>query len=458
MPYGAMRSVYARVVEAWRVGKRIAKGVARRGARKVEIDAGILGHAEIPVGARVLHAVERLAKQCVVRFLAVEQEIDCLAHLLVLNLAVKILVDDLGALLGSDIGQQIRAQIARDGNVIGRPGIARCVDEPRVQAQQHKYADDKDAYLDEQIALYKQEKYRPMAGVIPLLIQIPIIFGLIDVIYRPLTHILHLSQPLVSLLCAKAEAIVGMPLSSSPELKVVELMTTQSGVSGFLSLDGAGVAEAVNAVRSMDLRFLGIDLAKTPSLAHIDLLWTMPVLAGLSAWLMCFFQNRVNVLQIEQNRFSKVSMTLFMIAFSAFFACIVPTGVGLYWIAGNLLSIPSMYLLNLIMNPKKYIDYQQMETIKRLNAEKETRLRQNVGRARADYKRFYDDALRITEGRTESKYSYSEIATVSDDERYVLLWLNGENMVLRIPKAALQDIGAFRSFVSGRMADSLAQP
>ncbi len=71
---------------------------------------------------------------------------------------------------------------------------------------------------------------------------------------------------------------------------------------------------------------------------------------------------------------------------------------------------------------------------------------------------FYDDALRITEGRTESKYSYSEIATVSDDERYVLLWLNGENMVLRIPKAALQDIGAFRSFVSGRMADSLAQP
>ncbi len=260
--------------------------------------------------------------------------------------------------------------------------------EPKLHALKLKYVDDKDAYLDAQIALYKQEKYRPMAGTIPLLIQIPIIFGLIDVIYQPLTHILHLAQPLIDAFCAQAEALVGAPLSSSPQLKVVELITTGGMAGEFRSLGGVEVAAAVDAVHAMDLRFLGIDLARVPSIAQVSPLWAVPALAGLSAWAMCFLQNRVNVLQIEQNRMNQIGMTVFMVAFSAFFAFIVPAGVGLYWIAGNVLAIPSMYVLNLIMNPKKYIDYSQIETIKRLNADKERRIKANAGRARADYKRF----------------------------------------------------------------------
>ena len=260
--------------------------------------------------------------------------------------------------------------------------------EPKLHALRLKYVDDKDAYLDAQIALYKQEKYRPMAGTIPLLIQIPIIFGLIDVIYQPLTHILHLSQPLIDAFCAQAEALVGAPLSSSPQLKVVELITTGGLAGEFLSLGGADVAAAVDAVCAMDMRFLGIDLAQVPNIAQVNLLLMVPALAGLSAWAMCFLQNRVNVLQIEQNRLNQIGMTVFMVAFSTFFAFIVPAGVGLYWIAGNVLAVPSMYVLNLIMNPKKYIDYSQIETIKRLNADKERRVKAGAKRARADYKRF----------------------------------------------------------------------
>ncbi len=260
--------------------------------------------------------------------------------------------------------------------------------EPELHALKLKYVDDKDAYLDAQIALYKREKYRPMAGTIPLLIQIPIIFGLIDVIYQPLTHILHLAAPLIEEFCATAQQIVGAPLGSSPQLRVAELITTGGMGAQFLSIGGAETAQAVDAIAAMDMTFLGVNLAQTPSIAQPGILWSVPILAGLSAWLMCYLQNRVNVLQVQQNKLNQVGMTLFMIAFSAFFAFLVPAGVGLYWIAGNLLSIPSMYLLNLVMNPKKYIDYQQMETIKRINTEQEQRIKANAKRAKADYKRF----------------------------------------------------------------------
>lgn len=53
-----------------------------------------------------------------------------------------------------------------------------------------------------------------------------------------------------------------------------------------------------------------------------------------------------------------------MIAFSTYFAFIVPAGVGLYWAWGNLFAIGVMYLVNLIYDPKKYIDYKALEEMK----------------------------------------------------------------------------------------------
>ena len=141
----------------------------------------------------------------------------------------------------------------------------------------------------------KKEKYHPRAGTIPLLIQIPIIFGLIDVIYQPFTHILHLDPALIELFVQKAKELLG-DLGSSPQLKVSELIVSGGQAESFLSLGGSDVFNAVQAIRSLDTKFLGIDLAQTPSLAHPGWLWMIPVLAGLSALLMCWIQNKINVL------------------------------------------------------------------------------------------------------------------------------------------------------------------
>ena len=56
--------------------------------------------------------------------LTVEQKIYCLADLLVLYLPVEVFVNYLCTLLGSDVGQKVCAQIARNGNIISRPRIA----------------------------------------------------------------------------------------------------------------------------------------------------------------------------------------------------------------------------------------------------------------------------------------------------------------------------------------------
>ncbi len=252
---------------------------------------------------------------------------------------------------------------------------------PRLDSLKYQYVDDKDALLDAQSDLYKQEKYNPFAGIIPLLIQLPLIFGLIDVVYRPLKHILHFSQAAINTFTAKTMEITGMTnLGSSPELAILRNVADPSNYDAYMScrsdsLGGSDVSQMIEKMRSVDMNFLGIDLSAVPGIA-INLLLLIPVFAGLSALIMCIVQNKVNVLQTEQGFFARWGMTVFMIAFSVYFAFLVPAGVGLYWIFGNLFSIPVMYLVNIIYNPKQYIDYDTLGRIKaRSKADAESRRR-----------------------------------------------------------------------------------
>ncbi|MEW4449184.1 membrane protein insertase YidC [Qipengyuania sp. JC766] len=55
--------------------------------------------------------------------------------------------------------------------------------QPKMKAVQEKYKDDKQKQQQEIMALYKKEKVNPLAGCLPLLIQIPIFFALYKVLY-----------------------------------------------------------------------------------------------------------------------------------------------------------------------------------------------------------------------------------------------------------------------------------
>ena len=259
---------------------------------------------------------------------------------------------------------------------------------PQLDMLRYQYVDDSDAFLDAQGALYKQERYNPMAGVIPLLLQIPIILGLLDVVYKPLKHLLHLPPHLqhdfvertAELLSSTAEG-----LGSTAQLAVVERVKAVPEL--FAGIPGG--AEAAARIQALDMGLFGINLAATPSVHVLDGLFLIPVLAGLSALLMCWVQNRVNVLQIEQDKLSQWGMTLFMIAFSTFFAFIVPAAVGLYWTFGNLFSIGVMFLCNAVYSPRKYINYDMLEEMKRTAAEDKALRKKNAALAKKYYKQFF---------------------------------------------------------------------
>lgn len=259
---------------------------------------------------------------------------------------------------------------------------------PQLDMLRYQYVDDNDAFIDAQTALYKKERYNPMAGVIPLLLQLPIIFGLLDVVYKPLKHILHFTPELQRAFVERTAQLAEMTvenLGSTAQLTAVEWV--RAVPDRFAGLPGA--QEAIGQIQNLHMTFFGLNLAKIPSIQTLDGYFLIPVLAGLSALLMCWVQNKVNVLQIEQNKLSQWGMTAFMIAFSTFFAFIVPAGVGLYWTFGNLFSIGVMFLCNAVYSPKKYIDYKVLDEMKRTAAEDKAQKKKNAALAKKYYKEFF---------------------------------------------------------------------
>ena len=258
---------------------------------------------------------------------------------------------------------------------------------------------DKDAITDGSMELYKREKYSPMLGIVPLVIQILLVLGLISVIYNPLQHLLGIDRQTCSLLTeATAQLMQVEHLGSGGQLTAMAALGDPANRDFFMGLapSVSGLPEIMTAAARVDTHFLGLDLAQVPPLLPLGVLSLIPLLSCLSTLLLCWAQNRENVLQKEQSFWGRWGSALFTVAFSTYFTFLVPAGVGMYWIASNLFALGILYLMNFLYPPAKYIDYGALEETKReLSRMKEAESRRKAGlapfkkREKADYKRFF---------------------------------------------------------------------
>lgn len=249
--------------------------------------------------------------------------------------------------------------------------------QPEINYLKAKYYGDRDTIAEEQAKIYKREGYNALASLIPLVIQIVLLMGLIEVI--------------------KA----GM---HNPDIR-------------------------------MD--FYGIDLSRVPSAVGIQLVYS-PLIAGFSAWLLCVAQNASNVLQAEQSKANKYGTMLLSVGLSLYLGWFVSIGVALYWVASNLFAIVQLYILNWLINPADYVDYEQLEKSKQALAQIEelgqtTRKLfgdENSKREKADYKRFFSVVNKhivfYSEGSGFYKYFKGTIEYLLKNTNIIIHYITGD--------------------------------
>ncbi len=256
--------------------------------------------------------------------------------------------------------------------------------QPEIDALRIKYIDDKDKLNDETAALYKKYKYNPFLDAVPLLLQIPIVLGLVGVIYRPLSFVMNIDGGVIEQL--NDWLVNTLHITDAENMYQLEILQQ---IRAGAELPASIPANIASMIQNFDMNFLGLNLGLTPSFTENQILLIFPLLSGLSALLLCVVQNKINVLQLSQGKANKIITTVIMVGFSTYFAFLVPAGVGLYWIFGNLFAIPSMALVNVVMPPRKYIDYDYLMKMKAQKAALEKEHKKYLKREKSDYKRFF---------------------------------------------------------------------
>lgn len=279
----------------------------------------------------------------------------------------------------------------------------------------------------EQKALFKKEGYSSLKSLLPLLVQIPLLLGLVHVIYNPLSYLLRLDQAAILPFMERAADFLSTSpegLGSSGQLKVLELVQARPDL--FSGLEG------LSDLLALDSNFLGLSLVETPVFWTPSLIW--PLLSGLSALGLALYQNKCYILQQGQGPWRKGIMAAFLTAFSFFFAAVLPGGVGLYWTAGNLLSIGVLALSNRIYDPAPYVANMRRRIKPPLSREERVRAR-TLKRAmrrkqKEDRRRFYrqadKDLVFYAEARGFYKYFFGFVDYILDHSDLVIHYVTSD--------------------------------
>ncbi|MBC7225708.1 MAG: membrane protein insertase YidC [Thermoflexales bacterium] len=165
--------------------------------------------------------------------------------------------------------------------------------QPELAKLQKKYANDKEALAREQMKLYREAGMNPMAGCLPLLIQLPLLYGLWQAIMRT--------------------------LAASP----MELVRLSQNIYSFIP--------GLTSLIPLQNRFLWMDLGQP------DPYYVLPVLVVVTSWLS---QKILTPPSTDpQSAAMNQQMLIMMPLMFGFFSISFASGLSIYFIISNLVTL-----------------------------------------------------------------------------------------------------------------------
>ena len=221
--------------------------------------------------------------------------------------------------------------------------------QPMVAEIQKKYRDKPEKQQEELMKLQEQG-YKPTAGCMPMLVNFLVMFGVIEVVYRPLQRIFHIGA---DALTAAGEALTAMGISFTTVTRdtniIAQVIAGESTVSSCFTPDQ--VATITEFGQHMD--FFGIDLTRVPqySLAAENLpLLILPVLAIVTM----FLSTHISMKASGQEMQGSMKLTMYMMPLMYVFFCFtVPCAFSLYYVISNIVMTVQTQVMRKVYDPDK---------------------------------------------------------------------------------------------------------
>lgn len=231
----------------------------------------------------------------------------------------------------------------------------------KLKRLQKQYKNNQKKYQEEMMKLQEEEGINPMASCLPMIITMFVLFGVIDVVYKPLKHLFSVPVETIDK-ATKALTKAGFKKSSMPEIDIMNVVQGNHKKYDPNMFDKIFSPEVLEKMQAFDFNFLGLNLGQTP---HWGLNATIliPILSGVTSLLTSIMtiRNQKKTGMQQQGSGSMNMIMYIMPIFSIFIAFSFPLGIGMYWTVGNICMLIVNAIMYRIYTPEKMKEIAEKE-------------------------------------------------------------------------------------------------
>ena len=292
----------------------------------------------------------------------------------------------------------------------------------KMQQLQKQYGKDRERYNLEIQKLYEKEKVNPMSGCLWSFIPIIFLMVLYGIIREPLTYLMNVPADMIETVAE----ITGVANSGTyPQIAMLKAIADPA----MMEQVKAALGDAGAGLFSMNVEFLGINLANIPQLnfwsAEGGLVWgniglfLLPLVSVGTSLLSMYVSMKTNQMnrggeQNEQMAKTNRTMMIFMPIMSLWIGFTVPAGLSIYWIAQYIFSIFQELICGRLL--KKDYEKARAEAAERERQEKEDEKRRKE-EARLERQRRLEEEKKNRGKKKPKKAEPTEPGINKDDSR-----------------------------------------
>ena len=217
--------------------------------------------------------------------------------------------------------------------------------QPLMNEIQQKYKNDPQKQQEELLRLQQEHGFNPMAGCLPMLLTMLVLFGFLGVVYYPVQYIFGVPADAIQTAC---EAL-GIASANTATMQTALIQAIHNGAVIDPSIISADI---VTEIQNFNTMFFGMDMCDIPGF-NLTPIAVFPAVAAITMIVSYIVTQKLSGMGGQMQGSMKVMMWVMNLMFVSF--CFnAPVGFSLYYGVSNIFQMGQSFVMYRIYSPEKF--------------------------------------------------------------------------------------------------------
>lgn len=217
--------------------------------------------------------------------------------------------------------------------------------QPLMNEIQQKYKNDPQKQQEELLRLQQEHGFNPMAGCLPMLLTMLVLFGFLGVVYYPVQYIFGVPADAIQAACES----LGIASANTATMQTALIQAIHNGAT----IDPSVIsADIVTEIQNFNTMFFGMDMCDIPGF-NLTPIAVFPAVAAVTMIISYIVTQKLSGMGGQMQTSMKVMMWVMNLMFVSF--CFnAPVGFSLYYGVSNIFQMGQSFVMYRIYSPEKF--------------------------------------------------------------------------------------------------------